>query len=52
MMHPFPYINNNIEITKNTWYQSESGIKKVLGELQRCGDQFQEEFISLLNQSN
>lgn len=27
-------------ITKDNWYQSESGIDRVLGELARCGGQF------------
>lgn len=27
-------------ITKDNWYQSETGIDRVLGELARCGNQF------------
>ena len=27
-------------ITKENWYQSETGIDRVLGELSRCGNQF------------
>lgn len=29
-------------INKNNWYKSEYGIKRVMGELMRCGDQLQE----------
>ncbi|BCN30827.1 YdcF family protein [Anaeromicropila herbilytica] len=28
------------DLTKSNWFQSEYGIKRVLGELKRCGDQF------------
>lgn len=28
------------DILKSNWFQSEYGIKRVLGELKRCGDQF------------
>ncbi len=27
-------------ITKETWYQSEYGVERVLGEMKRCGEQF------------
>ncbi len=45
---PFPYKDGNIPIVKEDWYKSEVGIKRVLGELQRCGNQFEEDFIKLL----
>ncbi|MBB6482283.1 YdcF family protein [Spirochaeta isovalerica] len=48
LMHPYPYVENNVEISKLNWHNSEIGIKRVLGELQRCGNQFEEEFIRLL----
>lgn len=32
------------QITKENWYQSEVGVEKVLGELQRVGTQFMPEF--------
>ncbi|MDF2803237.1 MAG: hypothetical protein K0S61_3140, partial [Anaerocolumna sp.] len=44
MVHSIPYIETGIEITKNNWFLSEIGIKRVLGELQRCGNQFTEEY--------
>lgn len=34
-------------INKENWYKSENGIKKVLGELQRCGSQFTDIFPKL-----
>lgn len=32
-------------ITKGNWYQTDYGIRRVLGELSRCGDQFADDFI-------
>lgn len=29
-----------LNITKDNWYKSETGIDRVLGELSRCGNQF------------
>ena len=34
-------------ITKENWYLSEVGVKKVLGELSRIGTQFMPEFSGL-----
>ena len=34
-------------INKDNWYLSESGVEKVLGELNRIGSQFMPEFTSL-----
>ena len=34
-------------IRKENWYQSEVGVEKVLGELQRIGTQFKPEFTDL-----
>lgn len=33
------------DISKENWYQTEYGIKRVLGELRRCGEQFTPEDI-------
>ncbi|WP_426347901.1 YdcF family protein [Alloiococcus sp. CFN-8] len=39
-----PYNVSNI--TKKNWFLSEYGVKRVLGELKRCGDQFTMEDIN------
>jgi uncharacterized SAM-binding protein YcdF (DUF218 family) len=33
-------------ITKDNWHTTEKGIKRVMGELERCGSQFKDIFIS------
>jgi uncharacterized SAM-binding protein YcdF (DUF218 family) len=43
-VYPTPYYEQNIDITKDNWHQSDAGIKRVLGELQRYSNQFMEEF--------
>ncbi len=32
--------DNELDITRDNWYKSEKGIKRVMGELARCGEQF------------
>jgi uncharacterized SAM-binding protein YcdF (DUF218 family) len=34
--------------TKDNWFATEKGIKRVMGELERCGGQFRDIFISRL----
>lgn len=46
-IHPIPYYEADILISKDNWYKSEVGIKRVLGELQRCGNQFNEDILKL-----
>jgi len=46
-IHPIPYYQNDTLISKENWNKSEVGIKRVLGELQRCGNQFTEEIMQL-----
>jgi len=46
-IQPVPYYENNILISKDNWFKTEAGIKRVLGELQRCGNQFNEEITQL-----
>ena len=48
-VHSVPYIDNDMVITKENWYQSRLGIDLVLGELQRYGNQFSDNFDRLLN---
>lgn len=36
-------------ISKNNWFQSEYGIKRVLGELSRCGNQLTENDINMIS---
>ena len=31
---------DGFDITKDNWFESEYGVNRVLGELKRCGDQF------------
>ncbi len=35
-------------ITKENWYQTEQGVDRVLGELARCGNQFEEDMKEYL----
>nr|WP_157629770.1 YdcF family protein [Clostridium cellulovorans] len=46
-IQPIPYYEGEILISKNSWYKTEVGINRVLGELQRCGNQFNEDIIKL-----
>jgi uncharacterized SAM-binding protein YcdF (DUF218 family) len=47
-IHPIiPYYQDNILISKENWFKTEVGIKRVLGELQRCGNQFNDEIVKL-----
>ena len=39
-------------ITRNNWFQSEYGIKRVLGELARCGNQFSDDMKRGLSEIN
>ena len=48
IMYPVTYCEDGIEITKDNWYQTEKGLDIVLGELRRYGEQFKEEFLSIL----
>lgn len=34
------------EITRDNWYKTDNGIRRVMGELSRCGDQFIDDFIN------
>lgn len=38
---------NSFDINKDNWYKNEYGIRRVLGELTRCGSQFVEDIINL-----
>lgn len=44
-IHSVPYYEDNVLISKETWYKTDAGIKRVLGELNRCGNQFNEDFL-------
>ncbi|MCM1989114.1 YdcF family protein [Oceanirhabdus seepicola] len=46
-IQPVPYYEKNVLISKDNWFKTEAGIKRVLGELQRCGNQFNEEIMQL-----
>jgi uncharacterized SAM-binding protein YcdF (DUF218 family) len=38
-------------VEKDTWFNSEAGIDKVMGELTRCGSQFKDMFLELLKKA-
>lgn len=44
---PVPYSDHGTEIAKDSWFQTEAGVKRVLGELLRYGKQFEKEFETL-----
>lgn len=46
-IYPIPYYQGNILISKENWYKTEVGIERVLGELARCGNQFNDEILKL-----
>ena len=46
-IHSVPYVENEVEISIKNWYKTDIGVQRVLGELQRYGNQFNEEFLSL-----
>lgn len=45
VIHPVPYRENGIEINAGNWYTTKAGVRRVLGELERCGNQFTQELI-------
>lgn len=45
-VHPISTTKNGSYISKETWMQSQTGIKMVLGELEKNGNQFTEDFLS------
>ncbi len=44
---PVPYFEKGTEISADNWYKTEIGVNRVLGEMQRYGNQFNEEFLNL-----
>lgn len=48
-IHPVPYYQEGTLISKENWYKTDAGIKRVLGELQRCGNQFNDEIMGFKN---
>lgn len=46
-IHPIPYYQDGIRISKENWYKTEVGIKRVLGELQRFGNKFNDDILKL-----
>ena len=46
-IHPVPYYQDNILISKENWYKTEVGVKRILGELERCGSQFNDDILKL-----
>lgn len=41
----YPIISQNIG--RNNWYLSETGIKRVLGEVERCGKYFKKDIVDM-----
>ena len=46
-IHPSPYHENGIEISRDNWYMTQAGTTRVLGEIKRYGMQFDYEFEQL-----
>lgn len=46
-IHSVPYYEKNVLISKHNWFKTETGIKRVLGELERCGNQFTDDIMQL-----
>lgn len=44
---PYDYYEVDVPITFDTWFKTEKGIKRVLGELERISSQFTEDFMRL-----
>ena len=44
---PYDYYDGEIPVTFDTWYKTEKGIKRVLGELERISSQFTDDFMRL-----
>lgn len=47
IINPVPYSENGQDISRENWYKTEIGLKRVLGELHRLGNQFNPEFLLL-----
>lgn len=47
IINPVPYSENGQDINRENWYKTETGLNRVLGELQRLGNQFIPEFLLL-----
>ncbi len=47
IIHPVPYIQNDVLITRDNWYKTDDGVDRVMGELRRCSNQFIEEIRRL-----
>jgi uncharacterized SAM-binding protein YcdF (DUF218 family) len=47
IVHPVPYYMNEVTISRDNWYLTPEGTTKVLGEMQRYGNQFNQEFLTL-----
>jgi uncharacterized SAM-binding protein YcdF (DUF218 family) len=45
-IHPIPYYEKNTLISKQNWYKTQVGVKRVLGELERCVN---DEIIKLID---
>lgn len=46
MAHPFPYVDGDHVLTRHTWTHTPAGIKRVLGEMRRVGDQFTQQILN------
>ncbi len=42
----------SFDITRENWYLTEYGTKRVLGELARCGNQFESDILNYLSLNN
>jgi len=47
IVQPVRYYEQGVEISRDNWYHTEAGIRRVLGEMQRCSSQFDDGFLRL-----
>ncbi len=48
IVQPVEYYENGVNITTETWFKTETGQKRVLGELKRLENQFENEFGKMI----
>jgi len=48
-VHPVTTYDGDVEITPDNWYTIEIGVKRVLGEIQRYSNQFNDELFNIVH---
>mgnify|MGYP002282979984 CR=1 FL=1 len=52
IVHPVPYYQDGQLLTKENWYQTEAGYQRIMGEVRRCSNQFDDFFEALRQTAN